>query len=158
MRALVTGAGGFLGFAIAEQLVARGDTVRGFSRGDHPRLEVLGVESQRGDLADPDAVRRAVEGCDQVFHVAAKAGAWGPYREYYDTNVRGTANVIAACRKHGVRDLIYTSTPSVTDAFSYSSRNSCKLIFCNRLIWVVALALICNSLLRLLLPLSCQHT
>lgn len=113
MKALVTGGGGFLGGAIVRRLLARGDGVRSFARGDYPALEAAGVEVHRGDLGNPEAVSRAVNGCDRVFHVAAKAGIWGPYREYYAANVVGTANVIAACRKHGVRRLVYTSSPSV---------------------------------------------
>jgi 2-alkyl-3-oxoalkanoate reductase len=113
MRVLVTGAGGFLGLAIANRLIARGDDVHSFSRSTHPTLETLGVTQHRGDLADARAVDAAVEGCDLVFHVAARPGAWGPYRAYHDTNVRGTQHVLTACRSHGVRDLVYTSTPSV---------------------------------------------
>jgi nucleoside-diphosphate-sugar epimerase len=56
----------------------------------------------------------AATGCDVVFHNAAKAGAWGSYRSYYDANVTGTQNVIEACRIHGIGKLVYTSTPSVT--------------------------------------------
>ena len=108
MKALVTGGGGFLGGAIVRRLVARGDDVRSFSRREHPNLEGF-----RGDLADAKAVARAVEGVDVVFHVAAKAGVWGPYREYHRINVVGTRNVIDACRANGVRRLVYTSTPSV---------------------------------------------
>ena len=55
----------------------------------------------------------AAEGCDVVFHVAAKAGIWGSYREYYRANVAGTENVIAACRRTRHRRLVYTSSPSV---------------------------------------------
>ena len=55
----------------------------------------------------------AVTGCDVVFHIAAKAGVWGRYADFFDTNVTGTQNVVAACKKHGVRRLVYTSTPSV---------------------------------------------
>ena len=51
-----------------------------------------------------------------MFHVAAKAGVWGRYSAFFDTNVTGTQNVIAACKKHGVRRLVYTSTPSVVHA------------------------------------------
>ena len=58
-------------------------------------------------------LHRAVEGCDIVFHVAAKAGVWGPYDEFYRANVLGTRNVIDACRQHGIRRLVYTSSPSV---------------------------------------------
>jgi len=55
----------------------------------------------------------AVEGCDVVFHVAARVGGWGPRADYWRTNVLGTENVIEACRRHGVARLVYTSTPSV---------------------------------------------
>jgi nucleoside-diphosphate-sugar epimerase len=113
MSVLVTGGGGFLGGAIVRSLVARGNTVRILSRRDHPALCASGVEQVRGDVADPTAVQRAVEGCSLVFHVAAKAGIWGPYAEYYRSNVTGTQNVIAACRACGVRRLVYTSSPSV---------------------------------------------
>jgi 2-alkyl-3-oxoalkanoate reductase len=54
-----------------------------------------------------------VAGCDIVFHVGAKAGAWGSYDSYYQANVVGTQNVLQACRKHQVRRLVYTSSPSV---------------------------------------------
>ena len=103
MKALVTGGGGFLGGAIVRLLRERGDAVRSFSRGAYPDLDALGVEQVRGDLADAAAVAAAAEGCDVVFHVAAKAGIWGPWDDYYQANVVGTENVLAACRKHGVR-------------------------------------------------------
>ena len=67
----------------------------------------------RGDLTDPDAVEQACTGCDVVFHVAAKAGIWGHYTEYYEANVRGTGHILAACAAHGVGRLVYTSSPSV---------------------------------------------
>lgn len=113
---LITGGGGFLGKALAKALLARGEEVRSFSRGDYPELRQLGVEVMRGDVADPQAVRDAVAGCEAVCHVAAKAGIWGPYREYHQTNVVGTQNVIAACRAYGVKRLVYTSSPSVVFA------------------------------------------
>ena len=111
--ALVTGGGGFLGRAIVEQLLARGDRVRSFARGAYPALADLGVEVRRGDLRDAQAVGEACAGCDVVFHVAAKAGIWGRYAAYHEPNVRGTQNVLAACREHGVPRLVYTSSPSV---------------------------------------------
>ena len=113
MKALVTGGGGFLGRAIVDRLLARGDTVRSFSRGAHPALEAIGVDVRRGDIADTDAVRDAADGCDIVFHVAAKAGVWGPRAEYERTNVLGTDNVLLACRACGIPRLVYTSSPSV---------------------------------------------
>ena len=98
MKALVTGGGGFLGKAIVKLLLARGDDVRSFSRGAYPDLARLGVEHVCGAIDDAEAVLRAAEGCDIVFHVAAKAGVWGPYDEFYRANVLGTRNVIDACR------------------------------------------------------------
>lgn len=113
MKVLVTGGGGFLGGAVVRALVARGDVVRSLSRQTYPELAAQGVEQLQGDLADAAAVSRAVQGCEAVFHVAAKPGIWGEYADYYRTNVTGTANVIAACLERGVQRLIYTSSPSV---------------------------------------------
>ena len=113
MKALVTGGGGFLGKAIVKRLRERGDEVCSFSRNPHPELTEMGVEHCRGELADAGAVKRAAEGCDIIFHVAAKAGVWGPYEEFYRANVLGTKHVIDACRLHGIKRLVYTSSPSV---------------------------------------------
>ncbi len=110
---LVTGGGGFLGSAVVGLLSARGLRVRSLNRHHYAQLDPLNVDQFQGDIADPEMVSRAVEGCEAVFHVAAKAGIWGPDQEYRRINVGGTENVIAACRTHGVRKLIYTSSPSV---------------------------------------------
>lgn len=114
MKALITGGGGFLGGAVVRKLVGRGDAVRSFTRTRYPWLDDLGVEQALGDLSDPAAVAAAAGGCDVVFHVAAKAGVWGRYRDYHAVNVVGTGNVIAACLTAGVGRLVHTSTPSVT--------------------------------------------
>jgi nucleoside-diphosphate-sugar epimerase len=113
MKVLVTGGGGFLGQAIVKQLLDRGDSVRSLTRHSYRALEELGVEQFLGSLVDAELVAEAAAGCDLVFHVAAKAGVWGPYDEYYQTNVVGTRNVIAACRKNHILKLVYTSSPSV---------------------------------------------
>jgi 2-alkyl-3-oxoalkanoate reductase len=113
MKALVTGGGGFLGGAIVRRLVKEGHNTISFSRGRYPELESLGVIHVQGDVANMSVIRRAAAGCDVVFHVAAKAGPWGPYADYYRANVLGTRNVINACREAGVRRLVYTSSPSV---------------------------------------------
>jgi len=113
VKALVTGGGGFLGGAIVRRLVERGWPVRTFQRGHYQLLDELGVEQIRGDIADPEAVSGVVDGCDIVFHVAAKVDPWGAYQPFHRTNVVGTENVLAAMRSRGVPKLVYTSTPSV---------------------------------------------
>ncbi|WP_054690328.1 NAD-dependent epimerase/dehydratase family protein [Desulfosarcina cetonica] len=110
---LVTGGGGFLGSAIIRQLVAQGHRVTSFSRRSHPHLDALGVRQLRGDIVNAGAVKDAVREKDAVFHVAAKAGVWGPADAYYPVNVTGTRHVITACRSCRVPMLIYTSSPSV---------------------------------------------
>ena len=112
-KVLVAGGGGFLGGAIVKLLVERGDRVRSFSRSYYPELASVGVEQFQGDISDKTSVAKACSGVDLVFHVAAKAGVWGDYSEYFKTNVTGTKNVIAACIKHKVSRLVYTSSPSV---------------------------------------------
>ena len=112
-RALVTGGGGFIGGAIARQLLADGVSVSVVGRGVYPALESLGVECLRGDIRDHDFLTRAFTGHDTIFHAAAKAGIWGPLKEYEATNVTGTLNVIRACRENQIPRLVYTSTPSV---------------------------------------------
>jgi nucleoside-diphosphate-sugar epimerase len=113
VKALVSGGGGFLGGAIVRKLVERGDSVRSLSRGDYPDLRALGVETLRGDVADHEACQNAMAGVDVVFHVAAKAGIWGPRADFVRANVDGTRNVIEACLAHQVHKLVYTSSPSV---------------------------------------------
>ncbi len=116
MRALVTGGGGFLGRAILTRLIEQGHEVVSLSRGDYPELRELGARTIRADLTDVHMVIEAATGCEVVFHVAAKAGVWGRQKDFYDSNVTGTASVLAACRAHGIGRLVYTSTPSVIHA------------------------------------------
>jgi len=113
MRAVVTGGGGFVGRAIVERLVERGDGVRIIARGNYPDLARVGVECIRGDVADFATVRSAVEGADVVFHAAAKVGYWGQPADFERANVLGTCNIVQACQDGGVRRLVHTSTPAV---------------------------------------------
>jgi nucleoside-diphosphate-sugar epimerase len=114
MRALVTGAGGFLGRYIVEQLVARGDSVRAFCRGQYAFLDDLGVECCRGDVRDASAVQDACREMDVVFHAAAVPGIWGSWEHFHGINTRGTYHVVAGCHAEKVPRLVYTSSPSVT--------------------------------------------
>lgn len=112
-RVLITGGGGFLGQALVERCLARGWQVRATGRSAQPKLSARGVEFLPGDIADPAHARTAARGCEAVFHVAAKAGVWGPRAAYERANIDGTQSVIDACRAEGVAYLIHTSTPSV---------------------------------------------
>ncbi len=114
VKALVTGGGGFLGRAITEQLLARGDAVTILARGRYPEVEALGASSIQLDLTQPDGLTEAVRGHDVVFHVASKTGVWGPREEFMRVNVEGTDNLLEACREAGVQRLVYTSSPSAT--------------------------------------------
>ena len=135
MNVLVTGGAGFLGLYVTEQLAARGDRVRVFSRRPHPRLAEIGVEWRQGDVRDAAAVIRACQGIDNVFHAAAIPGIWGDWKTFYETNTLGTENVLEACRKAGVPKLVYTSSPSVIydgadhcgvdESYPYSTRFLC---------------------------------
>lgn len=113
MKVLVTGGGGFLGSAICSMLVLRGDTVHSISRNSHAGLNAIGVAQFQGDLADKGAIHLAAQGCDAIIHTAAKAGIWGDYNSYYQTNVVGTKNILEICKSLGIPKLVYTSSPSV---------------------------------------------
>ncbi|MCP3871680.1 MAG: SDR family NAD(P)-dependent oxidoreductase [Desulfobacteraceae bacterium] len=112
-HALVTGGGGFLGKAIVKKLLKKNMSVTSFSRSFYPELENMGVMQIQGDIANKDAVIKAFNEIDVVYHVAANAGMWAKYDAYYNANVIGTQNVIAACFKNKIKQLIYTSSPSV---------------------------------------------
>ncbi|MBW2655050.1 MAG: NAD-dependent epimerase/dehydratase family protein [Deltaproteobacteria bacterium] len=110
---LVTGGGGFLGKAIVKKLVKKNLSVTSFSRNFYPELEKMGVRQIQGDLADKNAVVAAFQQIDAVFHVAAKPGIWGRFEDFFQANVTGTEHVIFACRENNIKQLIYTSSPSV---------------------------------------------
>lgn len=113
MKVLVTGGAGFLGKAIIKQLLREEYEVHSFSRGHYPELEKMGVSCFTGDLYDYNSVLKAAKNCDAIIHTAAKAGVWGSYESYYNTNVKGTENIIRACKDLDISRLVYTSSPSV---------------------------------------------
>ena len=112
-RVIVTGGGGFVGKAVVRLLLARGIEVTVIGRNPYPEVVKMGARVACGDIRDRDFLTTAFRDHDTVFHVAAKAGIWGDYQEYFAINVLGTENVLAACGKNGIKRLIYTSTPSV---------------------------------------------
>jgi len=116
MKILVTGGGGFLGSAICRQLLARGDQVVAYQRSSSEALEKLGVQIIQGSITDLDLLVSASKGTNAIIHTAAKAGLSLQYDDFYRPNVTGTDNVIEACRRNGIRYLVFTSSPSVTHA------------------------------------------
>ena len=125
-RVLVTGAAGFIGSHLVEELVRAGANVRAFvrynSRNDYGWLEdadpelVGQVEIYRGDLANPEAVLGGVEGCDTILHVGALIPIPYSYqhpREYVETNVVGALNVLEAARRKDVGKVVHTSSSEV---------------------------------------------
>ncbi|MDO4549811.1 MAG: NAD-dependent epimerase/dehydratase family protein [Planctomycetia bacterium] len=114
MLNLVTGPGGFLGRYITEQLLSRGQKVRGFSRGDYPYLQAMGVEMVRGDISDAQKLEEACRGVDTIYHVAGLCGIGEPWERFYRTNTYGTHCLLEAARKAGVKKFIYTSSSSVS--------------------------------------------
>jgi dihydroflavonol-4-reductase len=113
MKALVTGAAGFLGSHVARLLVERGQRVRVLVRpgrgGSH--LDALPVEQVAGDLRDSASLAVATEGVETVYHVAADYRLWArDPREIYESNVTGTRNLLQAARHAGVTRFVYTST------------------------------------------------
>lgn len=130
MKILVTGAGGFIASHLAEKLVQEGHSVRAFVRynsrnswgwlEDSPLRNDMEIVS--GDIRDFDLVKKAVFGCDIVFHLAALIGI--PYSyvsplAYVKTNVEGTYNVLQAARENGSTKVIHTSTSEIYGTAQY---------------------------------------
>jgi 2-alkyl-3-oxoalkanoate reductase len=113
MKVLVTGGNGFLGRAIVAELKQRGHQVSSASRRPSPELDALGVRTLTCDLRNSAHVERALQGVDAVVHSAALTGLSGAREDFVRTNVEGTRFVLEACRQHGVKALVYTSSPSV---------------------------------------------
>ena len=125
-KVLVTGADGFIGSHLVEELVRRGHSVRAFvlynsfnSWGwlDHSSPEVKkSIEVFAGDIRDPYGVRTAMQGCDVVFHLAALIAIPYSYHSpdtYIDTNVKGTLNIVQAARDLCISKVVHTSTSEV---------------------------------------------
>ena len=113
MKALVTGATGFVGGAVVRALVARGSDVRVLARAgaDLQNIQNLAVERVEGDLRDPVSLRRSLTGCGQLYHIAAHYALWAKDPSiFYDINVTGTKNLLEAARDVGVERIVYCST------------------------------------------------
>lgn len=113
MRALVTGATGFVGAAVARVLLAEGLEVRVLARPSSERRNLAGLDAEivEGDLTVPASLAAAMRDCDAVFHVAAEYRLWAPDPStLYRNNVEGSLNVVEAARGAGVGRLVYTSS------------------------------------------------
>jgi 2-alkyl-3-oxoalkanoate reductase len=113
VKVLVTGTGSLLLGGIASELIRRGDDVVCLQRratafvGHHDAREVL------ADICDADAVAQAAQGCDAIIHGAARVGVVGAQKDFYDTNVLGTENILRAAERLKISRLVFVSTPSV---------------------------------------------
>lgn len=109
----VTGATGFIGTKLVNELVRRGYTVHALSRSksnrtglDHPRINIV-----QGDILDRDSLVRAMAGCSQVYHLAAYAKNWAPDKKvFFEQNVDGMKNVFDVAKMAGVKRVVFTST------------------------------------------------
>ncbi len=113
MQALVTGGTGFVGSHVVRVLAQAGHRVRVLHRASSKLTALAGLpyESALGDVTEPDALRRACEGCDWVFHVAAVADYWRANKDWMiEVNVNGTRQVLAAAQAAGVKRVIFTSS------------------------------------------------
>ncbi len=113
--ALVSGATGFLGCHLLGRLHENGFLIRALARPTstiEPRVRTE-AEICVGDVLDRRSLRAAVSGQRLVFHTAGRVSDWGTRRDFWQTNVEGTANVISACREAGVKRLIHVSSLSV---------------------------------------------
>lgn len=115
MKIIITGTTGFLGRNLAEsfhndglQVVATG---RSLVVGDE--LQNKGIEFKKADILDLNRLNNAFSPADCVIHCAARSGPWGRYRDFHETNVVGTRNVIKTCKNHNIKKIIFISTPSI---------------------------------------------
>lgn len=132
MKVLVTGADGFIGSHLTEELVKKGCQVKAFVYYNSfnnwgwldtlPKEIMKNIEIFQGDIRDPNGVEEAVKGVDAVFHLAALIAIPFSYHSpdtYVDTNVKGTLNVLQAARKHNIARVLVTSTSEVYGTAQY---------------------------------------
>ncbi len=113
MKTLVTGANGFIGSAVIRQLLDTGHEVRGFVRPKSNRRNLAGlpIEIVEGDLREPASLKKAVRGCENLFHVAADYRLWVPNPDLmYEINVKGTRDLMIAAANEGINKIVYTSS------------------------------------------------
>lgn len=120
MKVLITGASGFLGGHLAEDCSGQGDAVRVLVRktSDISHLRTIPeIEYHYADLGEKDALEKACEGIEVVYHCAGRVFASGTYEQHYEANYLGTLNILDACQAAGVKRLVYISSPSTVFDF-----------------------------------------
>ncbi|PCJ26005.1 MAG: NAD-dependent dehydratase [Flavobacteriales bacterium] len=131
-RVLVTGADGFIGSHLVEKLLEEGCSVKAFVfynsfntwgwLDSFPKEKLDKIEIFTGDVRDPNGVRTAIKDCDVVFHLAALIAIPYSYHSpdsYVDTNIKGTLNILQACKDFNIEKLIITSTSEVYGTAQY---------------------------------------
>jgi nucleoside-diphosphate-sugar epimerase len=115
MKALITGATGFLGGALARRLHGMGWDVSALGRNPHAlaAFKAQGIKVIQANLEDTPAIVNACKGQEMVFHSGALSSPWGKATDFYLANVLGTENVIRGCEENNVQRLIHVSTPSI---------------------------------------------
>lgn len=132
MKALVTGADGFIGSHLVEYLLEKGYNVKAFTYYNSfnnwgwldtlPKNKLKEIEIFSGDIRDPNGVKEAIKGVDEVFHLAALIAIPFSYHSpdsYVDTNIKGTLNVLQACRDFNTSKVLITSTSEVYGTAQY---------------------------------------
>jgi NAD dependent epimerase/dehydratase len=140
-QVLVTGAGGFIGSYLAEELARRGCRVRAFVHYNSggtcgnlrfvPRAALDSIEIVAGDITDPFSVSKAVKGCEVVFHLAALIAIPYSYiapQSYLNTNAAGTLHVLQACLEQGIKKVVHTSTSEVYGTALYTPIDECHIL------------------------------
>ena len=114
MKVLITGATGFLGKYIVEELKNNGYQVVAFGRNEKIGKALIdsNVEFFKGDIENKEDLLRAFQGCSAVIHAAALSTVWGKWSNFYKVNVLGTRNIVEICEKQGLK-LVFVSSPSI---------------------------------------------
>jgi nucleoside-diphosphate-sugar epimerase len=115
MKIFITGASGFIGDHLSKKLADAGHQVHALVRQELPaRQRHKDIRYFKGDITQPATIKKAIAGCDQVYHVAGYAKLWAARRKtFYDINVTGTENVFEAALENGVKKVVYTSSCAV---------------------------------------------
>lgn len=119
MTTLITGASGYIGSAVVRELLSMGHDVRCLVRDTSSvkNFDGLRLELSCGDISDIESVRRAINGCDAVFHLAALYANWLPDSGLmYRINEEGTRNVMQACQDAGIHKIVYCSSVAALGA------------------------------------------